>query len=225
MDKIGLSLKLKRLAVWLDSRCQPDSLVRKQFHGAPFGSCYVTIDPGLQAPYAFANQNRIYLCGTEAGMESDSVRRLIDLFAAEGVKRFFVWLSPGPDMDVARRWLEQSGLSRIRRTGYPTLCRNGRSPVQFRTDLEIREVSADEIAQAREQLGETIWPEYARSAVGAEPAAMGSAGSGFLVRCARLSLDQPRRDLVCRRCRAGVERDRCRDDSPLALTAKAACPI
>jgi hypothetical protein len=47
MDKIGLSLKLKRLAVWLDSRCQPDSLVQKQFHGAPFGSCYVTIDPGL----------------------------------------------------------------------------------------------------------------------------------------------------------------------------------
>jgi hypothetical protein len=48
MDKIGLSLKLKRLAVWLDSRCQPDSLIRRQFHGAPFGSCYVTIDPDRQ---------------------------------------------------------------------------------------------------------------------------------------------------------------------------------
>jgi len=56
------------------------------------------------------------------------------------------------------------------------------------------------------------------------------AGGGFLVRCARLLLDQSCRDLVCRRCCAGVKRDRCRDNSPIAnsptaLTADAACPI
>jgi GNAT superfamily N-acetyltransferase len=97
-------------------------------------------------------------------MDFDSVGRLIDLFAAEGVKRFFVWLSPGPDMDVVRRWLVGSGLSRIRRTGYPTLCRNAPSPFQFSTDLEIREVSVDEIEGTRDQLGDTLWPEYVRSA-------------------------------------------------------------
>jgi GNAT superfamily N-acetyltransferase len=97
-------------------------------------------------------------------MESDSLRRLIDLFTADGVRRFFVWLSPGPDMDVARGWLEASGLSRIRRTGYPTLYRSAASPVQFRTDLEVRQVGAIEIEAAREQLGETLWPDYARSA-------------------------------------------------------------
>jgi GNAT superfamily N-acetyltransferase len=164
MDKIGLSLKLKRLAVWLDSRCQPDSLIRRQFHGAPFGSCYVTIDPDRQGPFASANLNRVYLCGRETGMETGSIARLIDLFADEGVKRFFVWLSPGPDMDMVRGWLEGCGLSRIRRTGYPTLCRSGGPPAQFRTDLEVREVSADEIEEARGRLGETLWPEYARSA-------------------------------------------------------------
>src|SRR5882724_10407051 len=62
-----------------------------------------------------------------------------------------------------------------------------------------------------------------------DEARMGGAGSGFVVRCARLSLDQSRRDLVCRRCCAGVKRDRCRDNSPIAsptaLTADAACPI
>jgi GNAT superfamily N-acetyltransferase len=167
MDEIELSLKMRRLAAWLDGRCQPDSLIRKQFHGAPFGNAYVTIDPERQAPYASANLNRAYLCGTEAGMDFDSVERLIDLFKAEGVKRFFVWLSPGPDMEVMRRWLRGSGLCRIRRTGYPTLCRSVRSPVQFRTDLEIREVSVDDIGAARDQLGDTLWPEYARSA-GAE---------------------------------------------------------
>jgi GNAT superfamily N-acetyltransferase len=164
MDKIGLSLKMRRLAAWLDTRCRPDSLIRRQFHGAPFGGCYVTIDPGGQASYASANLNRVYLCGAEAGMYSDSAKRLIDLFSAEGVKRFFVWLSPDADMDVARGWLEESGLSRVRRSGYPTLYRNGPAPAPFKTDLEVRQVGADDITGSSEQLGETLWPEYARSA-------------------------------------------------------------
>jgi hypothetical protein len=68
MDEIDLSLKLKRFTPWLDDRCQPDSLIGKQFDGAPFGSCYVTIDPGRQGPHASGNLNRVYLCGTEAGL-------------------------------------------------------------------------------------------------------------------------------------------------------------
>jgi GNAT superfamily N-acetyltransferase len=67
-------------------------------------------------------------------------------------------------MEIARAWLEQSGLCRIRRTGYPTLCRRDRAPVQFSTDLGIREVSTGDVAASRDQLGETLWPEYARSA-------------------------------------------------------------
>ena len=164
MDKFELSLKMRRLVRWLDGRCQPDSLTRKQFHGSPFGDCYVTIDPERQQPYASANMNRAYLCGTEAGMDFDSIARLIELISGEGVKRFFVWLSPGPDMDTMRRWLEGCRFSRIRRTGYPTLCRTNRSPLQFRTDLDIREVSVDDVVAARDHLGDTLWPEYARSA-------------------------------------------------------------
>jgi hypothetical protein len=164
MDSIVLALRMKRLAAWLDRRCQPDSLTRRLFHGSPFGNGYVTIDPGRQGPFPSANMNRVYLCGAEAGMEPGSIGRLIDLFTAQGVKRFFVWLSPGPDMDVMRGWLAASGLCRIRRTGYPTLCRATRSPVQFKTDLEVREVSAGEIAAAREHLGATVWPEYVTSA-------------------------------------------------------------
>ena len=163
MDKIVLSLKMKRLTAWLDSRCQPDSLIRKQFHGSPCGSCYVTIDPNRQGPFASANLNRVYWCGMEAGMEFRGIGRLIDLFATDGVKRFFVWLSPGPDMDAVRGWLEGGGLSRIRRTGYPTLCRQGPAPAPFRTDLDIRQVNAADVAAARAQLGETLWPELARS--------------------------------------------------------------
>jgi hypothetical protein len=165
MDKIDLSRKMRRLTVWLETKNQPDSLVRKKFHGAPFGDAYVTIDPECQTPFASGNPNRAHLCGAEAGMDSDSIARLIDLFAAKGVRRFFVWLSPGPDMDLARNWIEKSGLSRIHWTGYPTLCRERHSPVQFRTDLEIRQVGPDQIAAASGQLGgEMLWPGYARSA-------------------------------------------------------------
>jgi GNAT superfamily N-acetyltransferase len=164
MDKIALSLKLKRFIPWFDSRCEPGSQVRKQFDGAPFGSCYVTVDPGHQGSAASGNLNRVYLCGTEAGLQPAGLDHLIELFTAEGVKRFFVWLSPGPDMDRVRGWLQARGLSRGRWTGYPTLCREGHTPIEFRTDLEIRDVGKAEIEAARDQLGETLWPEYARSA-------------------------------------------------------------
>jgi hypothetical protein len=149
MDIIDLSLKMRRLVQWLDGRCPPDSFIRKRFDRPPFGNCYVTIDPDRQALFASANMNRAYLCGTDAGMDAESIRHLIDLFTGKGIERFFVWLSPGPDMDVVRGWLAEAGLSRIRRTGYPTLCRIGHAPVQFNTDLEIREVGVDEIAAAR----------------------------------------------------------------------------
>jgi len=64
------------------SKMPADSLIRKQFHGHPFGSCYVTSIPA-PGSYASANLNRVYLCGTEAGMDFDSVARFIDLFANE----------------------------------------------------------------------------------------------------------------------------------------------
>lgn len=163
MDKYDLSLKMRRLAQWVDSQRQPPSLIRKEFRGTPFGHCYLTMDVDRQTPFASSNINRVYLCGAEPGMSSAGVGRLIDLFATEGVKRFFVWLSPGPDMDMARGWLAAHGLSRITRTGYPTLCRSENVRIEYKTDLRVAEVNADEIAQASDQLGETLWPEYANS--------------------------------------------------------------
>jgi GNAT superfamily N-acetyltransferase len=164
MDQIALALKMKRLAAWLDPRCEPDSLVCRQFDEPPFGQCYVTSDPERQGPFASTNMNRVHLCGAENGLTSQGIARLIELFASRNVKRFFVWLSPGPRMGAARDWLETHGLSRIRRTGYPTLWRRDGSVTPFRTDLEVREVGLDEVVAARDQLGEAMWPGYLRSA-------------------------------------------------------------
>ncbi len=164
MDQLALALKMKRLAAWLDARCEPDNLVRLEFNEPPFGQCYVTIDPGRQGPLASMNMNRVYLCGAENGLTSQGIARLIELFASKNVKRFFFWLSPGPRMAAVRDWLETEGLSRIRRTGYPTLWRRDGSVAPFRTDLEVREVGLDEVMAARDQLGDTMWPGYLRSA-------------------------------------------------------------
>ena len=154
---------MKRLAAWLDPRCEPDSLVCRQFDEPPLGQCYVTIDPERQGPFASTNMNCVHFCGAENGLTSQGIARLIELFASRNVKRFFVWLSPGPRMGAVRDWLETEGLTRIRRTGYPTLWRRERSPVAFKTDLDAREVGIDEIDAARDQLGDMLWPGYLRS--------------------------------------------------------------
>jgi GNAT superfamily N-acetyltransferase len=164
MDEIALSLKMQRLVPWLDGNCQPDHVARRQFDAPPFGHCYLTIDTERQGPLASFNFNRVYLCGRQAGMESGNVVQWIELFAASNVKTFFVWLSPGPDMDAVRGWLKAGGFSRVPHVSYPTLVRTSGEPPRFSTELEVREVGVEDIEATRDQLGEAAWPGYVRSA-------------------------------------------------------------
>jgi len=164
VDSLALASKMKRLAVWLDRNCQPEGFVQRCYDGAPFGGCYVTLDPSRQGPAASGNWNRIHLCGTEPGLTPDGLSRLAEQFAAAGVRRFFVWLCPGPDMDTVRGWLPAGGFARVPWTGYPTLYRASHAPAPFETTLDVREVSPAEIERARDQLGDTMWREYERSA-------------------------------------------------------------
>ena len=155
---------MKRLTQWLDENCKPDSHACRRFDGPPLGNCYLTIDATRQGELASFNLNRVYLCGMEAGLEPGTITRWIKLFVDSGVKKFFVWLSPGPDMATVRGWLEAAGLSRVPFVRYPTLLRDVAAPVPFKTDLDIREVTPGEIAAAQEPLGQALWPEYVRSA-------------------------------------------------------------
>src|SRR5262245_60406341 len=107
MDPVALSEKMKRLRVWLDRRCQPNGFIQRQFDGIPFGNSYVTIDPSQQESAASFNLNRVYLCGMD-GLAADGLQRLTELFTGAGVRRFFAWLSPGPDMDKLRGSLASS---------------------------------------------------------------------------------------------------------------------
>jgi GNAT superfamily N-acetyltransferase len=164
MNSLALALTMKRLAIWLDRAWQPAGFVSKQYDGAPFGRCYVSIDPSRQNQYASGNWSRVYLCGAEQGLRAEGLALLIDEFTAAGVKRFFVWLSPGPDMDTVRGWLAQAGfVPRMRWNRYPTLVRTSLDPPPFRTDLVVREATAGDLAAAHAAVGEMMWGEYERA--------------------------------------------------------------
>jgi len=164
MDSLTLASTMKRLTVWLDRNCQAESFVQRCHDGAPFGGAYVTIDPTQQGPTASFNWNRIRLCGAEPGLTEEGLAQLCEQFTAAGVQRYFVWVSPGPEMDTIRGWLTARGLARVPWTGYPTLYRASLAPATFDTALEIREVGPAEIARARAALGDTMWDAYEISA-------------------------------------------------------------
>src|SRR5262245_17530080 len=164
MDKLALASTMKRLAVWLDRNCQPEGFIQQCYDGAPFGSAYVTIDPSQQGPTASGNWNRIRLCGSEPGLTDEGLAQLCEQFTAAGVQRFFVWVSPGPDMDTIRGWLASHGFTRGPWTGYLTLHRTSLAPATFDSALEIREVGPAEIVRARDARGDMMWDAYQISA-------------------------------------------------------------
>ena len=164
MDDLSLALTMKRLTAWLDQAWQPAGFVSKQYDGAPFGRCYVSIDPDRQSQYASGNWNRVHLCGAEPDLRPEGLAQLIDEFTAAGVTRFFVWLSPGPDMDTVRGWLAQAGFQpRMQWTRYPTLVRESLEPPPFRSDLVVREARGGDLAAAHAAVGDVMWGEYERS--------------------------------------------------------------
>ena len=97
MDGTELIRWLHRLRVWLDRsrRSAPFDTVR--FHEPPLGDAYLTFDAASNSTAASFNENRVYLCGTQDSLSAEGPERLVRLFEDRGIKRFFVWLSPGPD--------------------------------------------------------------------------------------------------------------------------------
>ena len=155
---------MKRLAAWMDDRSGRAGLIQHRFASAPFGNAYVCIAPGDDSPFASANHNRVHLCGADGGLTRDGVMRLASLFDEAGVGRFFVWLSPGPDIESVRAWLADAGLSRVPFVAYPTLARDAHAALPVETDLVVRELSVGEAAGLAGRLDDAAWPDYLQSA-------------------------------------------------------------
>jgi hypothetical protein len=164
MDDLSLALKMKQLTVWLDDAWHPPGFLSIQYDGRPYGRCYLSIDPKRQGQYASENRNRVHLCGAEPGLRPEGLARTIEHFTSAGVTRFFVWLSPGPDMNAVRGWLAQAGfVPRKQWVRYPTLVRNSVEPPPFRTELVVREAREGDLAAAHAAVGDVMWGEYERS--------------------------------------------------------------
>ena len=163
MDPKALASRVRRLQSWMESRASSPTWSRQQFDRPPFGYAEVTIDAASNSPAASYNRNQICLCGSEGGLTRDGLTEMIRLFDAQRVKRFFVWLSPGPDIEVVREWLGALGFVKVPWTRYPTLAHGGQPLDSVATHLMIREVGRDEVASALSRLGEAIMDGYAES--------------------------------------------------------------
>jgi hypothetical protein len=163
IDKIALARTVMRLSAYVDKRCQLPALIQHTFEAAPLGAVCVSILPGEESPYASANYNRIYLCGADGGLTAEGLVRLFKLFDDAGVSRFFVWLSPGPDMDAVRVWLSSAGLWRAQHVAFPTLARDNSPAAPVFTDLEVRELDVEDATRVFEHADGWSWPQFQRS--------------------------------------------------------------
>src|SRR5262245_41893450 len=147
IDTLALARTMQRIAAAIDACCRPAGAVRQMFDSAPFGSAYVCSSPGEESHFASSNHNRIHLRGTEDGLTRDGLAQLCERFAQAGVGRFFVWLTPGPDMESVRGWLAEAGMARHPHVAYPTLARLAGATDRVPADIEVRELVADNAAE------------------------------------------------------------------------------
>ena len=159
-----LAKKLKKLSIQTDPSSRADGLKQHRFDARPLGSAYVSISPAEQGPFASSNFNRVYLCGAEDGLTADGLAGIADLFRQAGVDRYYVWLSPGPGMELVRRWLEDAGMTQRPHVRYPTLARDASAPSRSTLRAEAREVDAGEARTLAERHAGIAWPDYLRSA-------------------------------------------------------------
>jgi hypothetical protein len=163
IDNLALARTMQRLAAAIDAACRPAAAVRRVFDAPPFGTAHVCISPGEESEFASSNHNRIHLCGTDGGLTRDGLAQLCRLFAEAGVGRFFVWLTPGPDMDAVRGWLAEAGMARHPHVAYPTLARPAGAAERVATDIEVRELAAENAADTLASIEGASWPDFRRS--------------------------------------------------------------
>ncbi len=164
MDALSLALSLHRHKPSLEDWELQPTRSRLRFDAVPFGFAHVTMDPTSTQPAASLNRNRISLCGCDGGLTEGGLQELLGLFDAKNIDRVFVWLSPGPDVDQVRGWLAALGLRRVVWTRYPVLVLDEQVLTAMPpTEFEIRRVSSEEIANAREQHGLSMMSGFEES--------------------------------------------------------------
>ena len=135
----SILLKMRRWCRWADLNEPRPPTTMAHYVDHPFAS--VTVDPASDSGAASFNRNRIRLWGGEAVAASD-LDNMAALFDAQGVRRFFVWLNPGPGIALVHEWLASRGAVQIPWTRYPTMVHSGQqSAPRPATTVEVRKVT------------------------------------------------------------------------------------
>jgi len=161
IDARALARTMQRLQAAIDAHCRPATAVRRMFDAAPFGNAYVCISPGEESEFASSSRNRIHLCGADGGLTVDGFAQLCGMFAQAGIGRFFVWLTPGPDMDWVRDWLAAAGMARNPHVAYPTLARLAGAAEPVASEIDVRELVAED-AHTLARLERASWSDFRR---------------------------------------------------------------
>jgi hypothetical protein len=140
----SVALRMNHLQRWLDSSEDASTAVTRYFD---HGLAAVTVDPTSADRAASPNRNRIRLCGGQ-GLSATELDDMARLFDVRGVERFFVWLSPGPGIEIVHEWLAARGAAKVPWTQYPTMVHTGKAPLKPVTTLEVRKVTRDDIGAA-----------------------------------------------------------------------------
>jgi GNAT superfamily N-acetyltransferase len=152
---------MRELGVWLEEQ---EGLVaeREAFSAPPFGCASISLDPRSVSPAASFNHNRICVGGTDGGLTREGLDELLGRFAQRGVRRCFVWLSPGPGIAQVREWLAAAACKRVSWTRYPTMMLTEPAPARPH-DFDVRTVGVADFAAAKTALGESVFEGYART--------------------------------------------------------------
>lgn len=128
------------------------------------GSALVSIAAALP-PSAIVVNRAIGLGLSRPATETD-VREIVDIYAAAGVARYFLQVSPEAQPDALVGWLEAAGLEKAR--GWQKFSRGREGVAERKTDLTIRKIGPEDgeafgrIACDAFDLGDAAVPWLAR---------------------------------------------------------------
>ena len=112
---------------------------------AELGGGFLTIDRSSTAEYPSTNRNRAEFIGVSRPASRGEVEEIVERFAAAGVRRWFFWLSPCPQMEEIRQWLPELGLRPFDGPRYIALTRSPEAVAPHRTALRVRALKAPEL--------------------------------------------------------------------------------
>jgi GNAT superfamily N-acetyltransferase len=141
LDRDSLALKMNSLQRGLDGGDGASTEVVRYFDHA-FAT--VSVDPTSTARAASFNRNHIRLCGGR-GLSTIELNEIAQMFDAQGVECFFVWLSPGPGIKTVREWLTALGAVKVPWTEYPTMVHTGKVPPTSASAVEVRKITREDI--------------------------------------------------------------------------------